>query len=47
MCESEEEANDLYTKLKPHLTTRGLELALEKTKVNHIENMGLISWVLT
>ncbi|TWE01936.1 RNA-directed DNA polymerase [Neobacillus bataviensis] len=38
MCESEEEANNLYNKLKPYLTTRGLELAFEKTKVTHIEN---------
>jgi RNA-directed DNA polymerase len=38
MCESEVEANNLYTKLKPYLTARGLELAMEKTKVTHIEN---------
>jgi RNA-directed DNA polymerase len=38
MCESEEEANNLYNKLKPYLKTRGLELAFEKTKVTHIEN---------
>ena len=34
----EVEANNLYNKLKPYLTARGLELAMEKTKVTHIEN---------
>ena len=38
MCESEAEANDLYNNLKPYLETRGLELAMDKTKVTHIEN---------
>ena len=38
MCESEAEANDLYITLKPYLAARGLELAMDKTKVTHIEN---------
>jgi RNA-directed DNA polymerase len=38
MCESEAEANDLYITLKPYLETRGLELAMDKTKVTRIEN---------
>ena len=38
MCESEAEANDLYITLKPYLTARGLELAMDKTKITHIEN---------
>jgi RNA-directed DNA polymerase len=38
MCESEVEANNLYNKLNPYLTARGLELAMEKTKVTHIED---------
>jgi RNA-directed DNA polymerase len=37
MCESEEDANGLYNKLKPYLETRGLELAMDKTKITHIE----------
>jgi RNA-directed DNA polymerase len=37
MCESEEDANDLYNKLKPYLETRGLELAMDKTKITHID----------
>jgi RNA-directed DNA polymerase len=38
MCESKEDANGLYTKLKPYLETRGLELAMDKTKITHIED---------
>lgn len=37
MCESEEDANGLYNKLKPYLETRGLELEMDKTKITHIE----------
>ncbi len=37
MCESKEDANGLYIKLKPYLETRGLELAMDKTKITHIE----------
>jgi RNA-directed DNA polymerase len=36
MCESEDDANGLYNKLKPYLETRGLELAMDKTKITHI-----------
>lgn len=47
MCESEEEANNLYNKLKPYLSTRGLELAFEKTKVTHIENeFDFLGWIV-
>lgn len=38
MCESMEDANGLYTKLKPYLETRGLELEMDKTKIAHIED---------
>ncbi|AOY77259.1 group II intron reverse transcriptase/maturase [Clostridium formicaceticum] len=36
MCESEQDAIDLFKILKPYLENRGLELAQEKTKVAHI-----------
>lgn len=36
MCESKEEAESMYGKLKPYLNKRGLELAPDKTKVTHI-----------
>lgn len=36
MCESKEEAEGMYEKLKPYLIKRGLELAPEKTKITHI-----------
>lgn len=38
LCESEEDANGMYKTLEPYLETRGLELAMDKTKVTHIEN---------
>lgn len=38
LCESEENANGMYKTLEPYLETRGLELAMDKTKVTHIEN---------
>ncbi|WP_261721915.1 reverse transcriptase domain-containing protein, partial [Bacillus thuringiensis] len=37
LCESEEDANGMYKTLEPYLETRGLELAMDKTKVTHIE----------
>ncbi|MGD6968998.1 group II intron reverse transcriptase/maturase [Rossellomorea vietnamensis] len=37
MCESKEDANSLYIRLKPYLETRGLELAWDKTKITHID----------
>lgn len=36
ICETKEEAESMYDKLKPYLNKRGLELAPEKTKVVHI-----------
>ncbi|MFV0944361.1 group II intron reverse transcriptase/maturase [Bacillus pacificus] len=36
LCESKEEAESMYEKLKPYLKKRGLELAPDKTKVVHI-----------
>lgn len=36
ICETKEEAESMYDKLKPYLAKRGLELAPEKTKVIHI-----------
>lgn len=36
ICETKEEAESMYDKLKPYLNKRGLELAPEKTKVSHI-----------
>ncbi|MED4025791.1 group II intron reverse transcriptase/maturase [Priestia megaterium] len=36
LCETKEEAESMYDKLKPYLEKRGLELAPEKTKVTHI-----------
>lgn len=36
LCESKEEANSMYGKLKPYLKKRGLQLAEDKTKVTHV-----------
>ncbi|WP_163262760.1 group II intron reverse transcriptase/maturase [Bacillus paranthracis] len=36
ICETKEEAESMYDKLKPYLTKRGLELAPEKTNITHI-----------
>lgn len=36
LCESKEEAESMYERLKPYLTKRGLELAPDKTRVTHI-----------
>jgi RNA-directed DNA polymerase len=36
MCDTQEEAESMYEKLKPYLAKRGLELAAEKTRVVHI-----------
>ena len=36
MCETKEEAENMYIKLKPYLQKRGLELAPDKTKVTHV-----------
>lgn len=36
MCETREEAEEIYVKLKPYLAKRGLELAPDKTKITHI-----------
>lgn len=36
MCETKEEAESMYARLKPYLNKRGLELAPDKTKVTHI-----------
>lgn len=36
ICETKEEAESMYDKLKPYLQTRGLELAQDKTKVVHV-----------
>ena len=36
ICETNEEAESMYDKLKPYIEKRGLELAPEKTKVVHI-----------
>jgi RNA-directed DNA polymerase len=37
MCESKEDANSIYSTLKPYLEIRGLELAMDKTKITHID----------
>lgn len=37
VCKTEEEAMNMYEKLKPYLEKRGLTLAENKTKVTHIE----------
>ena len=36
LCETQNEAENMYEKLKPYLEKRGLELAPEKTRVTHI-----------
>lgn len=36
MCETKEEAESMYDKLKPYLAKRGIELSMEKTKVTHL-----------
>jgi RNA-directed DNA polymerase len=36
MCETKQEAENMYEVLKPYLNKRGLELAPDKTKVTHI-----------
>nr|WP_255286982.1 group II intron maturase-specific domain-containing protein [Bacillus toyonensis] len=36
LCETKEEAESMYEKIKPYLIRRGLELAPDKTKVVHI-----------
>jgi RNA-directed DNA polymerase len=36
LCETKEEANNMYEKLSPYLKERGLELSEEKTKISHI-----------
>ena len=37
VCKTREEATNMYEKLKPYLNKRGLTLAVDKTKVTHIE----------
>lgn len=37
MCDTREDAEKLYSILKPYLLKRGLELSPEKTKITHIE----------
>ncbi|MEW8974440.1 MAG: reverse transcriptase domain-containing protein [Tissierellaceae bacterium] len=37
VCKTREEATNMYDKLKPYLNKRGLTLAVDKTKVTHIE----------
>ncbi len=36
LCETNEQAEGMFEKLKPYLNARGLELALDKTKVTHL-----------
>ncbi|MCB2342851.1 hypothetical protein [Clostridium estertheticum] len=36
VCKTEEDAINMYQKLKPYLNKRGLTLADDKTKVTHI-----------
>ena len=36
ICNNKEEAESMYNKLNPYLSKRGLELAMDKTKVSHI-----------
>jgi len=37
MCQTKQDAQDVYTLLNPYLTERGLTLAEDKTKITHIE----------
>lgn len=37
-CESKEDAEKVYEDLKPYLSSRGLELSPEKTKITHVED---------
>lgn len=38
MCETKEDAEDIYEILKPYLQSRGLELALDKTRIINISD---------